>query len=147
MALGAFGVAGCYLLLAGADAMAQGQVAWAWLALFFCLLTAAELFILPVGLGLFARLAPDGHGATTIAAWFLAAFGGNLLAGVLGTLWSGMGHAAFFLMIGGVAAAAGICLWLLDAPARRMQAVHEANEHTGQASRGTVRGLPGTVGQ
>lgn len=145
MSLGAFGVAACYLMLAAADAASGGQVAWAWLALFFCLLTAAELFILPVGLGLFARLAPTGHGATTIAAWFLAAFGGNLLAGVLGTLWSSMAHASFFLMIGGVAAAAGLCLWLLDAPARRMQAVHDGvvaasnDSHPGGKPRGMVR--------
>jgi POT family proton-dependent oligopeptide transporter len=148
MALGAFGVAGCYLMLAAVDAAAGGQVAWVWLALFFCLLTAAELFVLPVGLGLFARLAPDGHAATTIAAWFFAAFGGNLLAGVLGTLWSGMPHAAFFSMIGAIAAAAGACLWLLDAPARRMQSVHDAgavnemDEHPGQTLHGHVCGAP-----
>ena len=31
-----------------------------------------ELYILPTGLGLFARLAPPTLGATTVAAWFLA---------------------------------------------------------------------------
>lgn len=126
MACGALGVAGCYLLLAVVDAGADGQAAWGWLALFFCLLTAAELFILPVGLGLFARLAPAGHGATTVAAWFFAAFGGNLLAGVLGTFWSLVPHPLFFCAVAGVAAVAGGILWLLDAPARRMQAAHAA---------------------
>ncbi len=125
MAYGALGLGGCYLMLAAVEAMSGGQAAWLWLALFFCLLTTAELFILPVGLGLFARLAPEGHAATTIAAWFFAAFGGNLLAGVLGTLWSEIGHATFFALIGAVAAAAAAGLWLLDGPARRMQAAHE----------------------
>lgn len=122
MAYGAAGLAGCFLMLAAVDAAAAaGQVAWPWLALFFCLLTTAELFILPTGLGLFARMAPAGHGATTIAAWFFAAFGGNLLAGVLGTLWSEMGHAAFFSLIGAVAALAAGGLWRLDRPAKRLE--------------------------
>ena len=37
-----------------------------------------ELSILPTGLGLFARLAPQRFGATTVASWFLATFAGNL---------------------------------------------------------------------
>jgi POT family proton-dependent oligopeptide transporter len=78
------------------------------------------LFILPVGLGLFARLAPEGHGATTIAAWFFAAFGGNLLAGALGMLWSVIGHTEYFALMAGVAATAGLALWLLDRPASRL---------------------------
>jgi POT family proton-dependent oligopeptide transporter len=99
-----------------------GQANWAWLALFFAVFTTAELFILPVGLGLFARLAPEGHGATTIAAWYFAAFGGNLLAGALGTLWSVLGHAAFFAVIALVATTAGVLLRLLDGAVRRAEA-------------------------
>jgi len=43
---------------------------------------------LPTGLGLFARLAPVGFGATTVAAWFFAIFTGSLSAGAVGTLWA-----------------------------------------------------------
>ncbi|HWR96226.1 MAG TPA: peptide MFS transporter [Arenimonas sp.] len=121
MALGALGVAMAYLLLVFAETAAQtGQVGWIWLVMFFTLLTVGELFILPVGLGLFARLAPSGHGATTIACWFFATFGGSLLAGSLGMLWSGIGHATFFLLMASVAGLAGGILWLLDIPARRV---------------------------
>jgi POT family proton-dependent oligopeptide transporter len=73
---------------------------------------------------LFARLAPEGHGATTIAAWFFAAFGGNLLAGALGMLWSVIGHTAYFGLMALVAATAGLLLWLLDRPAGRLQRAH-----------------------
>ena len=122
MSLGALGLAACFLMLGAVDMGAgAAQVPWFWLALFFCLLTTAELFILPTGLGLFARMAPAGHGATTIAAWFFAAFGGNLLAGLLGTLWSEVGHTAFFVLIAGVAALASLLLWLLDRPTRRLE--------------------------
>jgi len=123
MSLGAFGVAAAFLLLCVVGATTPaGQAHWAWLALFFAVFTTAELFILPVGLGLFARLAPEGHGATTIAAWYFASFGGNLLAGALGTLWSVLGHAAFFAVIALVAATAGVLLRLLDGAVRRAEA-------------------------
>ncbi|MDH5823319.1 peptide MFS transporter [Luteimonas sp. RD2P54] len=123
MALGAGGVALAYLLLAAVSAgTAAGQTSWLWLALFFLVLTAGELFILPVGLGLFARLAPSRHRATTVAAWFFAAFGGNLLAGLLGMAWTALGPAAFFALMAAVAGSAGVLLGLLDGSARRIEA-------------------------
>jgi POT family proton-dependent oligopeptide transporter len=124
MAMGAMGVACAYLLLAAVSATTPaGQASWIWLALFFLVLTSGELFILPIGLGLFARLAPAGHGATTIAAWFFATFGGSLLAGVLGTYWTVLGPSSFFVLMGAVGIAAGVLLWLLDRPTRRVEAV------------------------
>ncbi len=124
MAMGAAGVACAYLLLAVVSAtVPAGQASWIWLALFFLVLTSGELFILPIGLGLFARLAPAGHGATTIAAWFFATFGGSLLAGVLGTYWTALGPSSFFVLMGAVGIAAGVLLWLLDRPTRRVEAV------------------------
>ena len=113
MALGAAGVALAYLLLAlvalwgGAGA---AQVPVAWLLLFFVIYTFAELYILPVGLGLFARAAPRGMAATVIAAWFLAAFGGNLLSGVVGRWWEPLGPVGFFALLGGLAAVAALGL-------------------------------------
>ena len=120
--MGAFTVAAAFVMLAWVDASAGGRAHWAWLAGFFLLFTLGELFILPIGLGLFARLAPAGHAATTIAAWYFASFGGNLLAGALGTLWSAMGHASFFGVMALVAAAAGALLRLLDPAVVRAEA-------------------------
>ena len=92
-----------------------------WLLLFFVILTLGELYILPTGLGLFARLAPPRLGATTVAAWFLAVFSGSLLAGVVGTLWSWASHAGFFVLLAGLATLAAILLWSLDRPIRRVE--------------------------
>ncbi|WP_315761767.1 peptide MFS transporter [Sphingomonas sp. Y38-1Y] len=114
MATGALIVAGSFALLAFASATAGGAAAWPWLALFFAVLTLGELFILPVGLGLFARLAPEGYGATTVAAWFLAIFTGSLAAGFVGTLWSSTTPTAYFLMLAGVAATAAVLLRAID---------------------------------
>jgi len=136
MAMGAFGVSLAFLLLALVDASAQGHAHWVWLAAFFVLFTAGELFILPIGLGLFARLAPAGYAATSIAAWYFASFGGNLLAGALGTLWSAMTHAVFFGVMAGVAALAGILLRLLHPAVARADAMNGrgADERSSQPS-------------
>ncbi|MEO6114673.1 MAG: peptide MFS transporter, partial [Sphingomicrobium sp.] len=122
MALGALIVAVAYLMLAGA-AWQSGSAAapWAWLFAFFVVFTFGELFILPTGLGLFARLAPPGMGATTVAAWFLAIFSGSLAAGLVGTLWGDMSHAAFFAMLAGLAAVAALLLRSLDPFVRRVE--------------------------
>ena len=121
MALGAGGVAVSYLMLALVTIFGTGPASWLWLVAFFVVLTAGELFILPVGLGLFARLAPAGMAATTIAAWFLAAFAGNLLAGALGTLWSRLSASLFFIVMAAVAALSGLALLTLSM--RRLRAL------------------------
>ena len=126
MAMGAFCVALAFVLLGIVDMQSGGHARWVWLALFFLLFTIGELFVLPIGLGLFARLAPAGYAATSIAAWYLASFGGNLLAGALGILWSDMAHAAFFALMAGVAATAGILLRSLDAAVTRAEVDHGA---------------------
>jgi POT family proton-dependent oligopeptide transporter len=117
MAFGAAVVAAGYLILAGAAAAAEGQGAqasWLWLAAFFFVYTAGELYILPTGLSLFARMSPAHAGATTIAAWFLASFAGNLLAGQLGRLWSVTVPSWFFVLMAGVASVAALALFSLS---------------------------------
>ena len=92
------------------------RASWPWLVLFLIAMTVGELYILPVGLGLFGRLAPKGLKATTIAVWFSAGVLGNLFAGWLGTLWSPLSHGLFFAIIGAVALTAAL-LFALLAPA------------------------------
>ena len=127
MTLGALGLALSYLALAAIVALchATGTKPPA-LALvgFIAAYTLAELFILPVGLGLFSRLAPAGHRATMVATWFLAGFFGNLLAGTLGSFWPSLAHETFFFVQAAVALGAALGLKLCDAPVR---AVERAN--------------------
>jgi POT family proton-dependent oligopeptide transporter len=133
MALGAGVVALAYAMVAAVGASAPpGGTHWIWLALFFGVLTAGELMILPIGLGLFARLAPPRHRATTVAAWFFASFGGNLLAGALGALWTRLHPSAFFGLMAAVAAAAGFFLWSLAGPSRRIEAAGNGGDGAAQ---------------
>ena len=43
--------------------------------------------------------------------WFLTSFVGNFIGGWLGSFWTVMDKSAFFLMIAGVAAIAGLSSW------------------------------------
>ena len=123
MAIGALIVAVAYLLLAAvATAAGTERASWLWLVAFFVILTLGELYILPTGLGLFARLGPPRLGATTVATWFLAIFSGSLLAGVVGTLWSSASHTGFFALLSGLAMLAAVLLWFLDRPIRKLEA-------------------------
>jgi POT family proton-dependent oligopeptide transporter len=122
MATGALIVAASYLLLAlAAYDAGSGQASWLWLLAYFVVYTLGELFILPTGLGLFARLAPPSMGATTVAAWFLAIFTGSMTAGIVGTLWSRMTHPVYFVLLAAIAGAAAALLLALDRETRRIE--------------------------
>ncbi len=102
MAIGAALVGCAYLLVAiviEVHRLRGTTPDWGWVVAFFAVFTTGELFILPVGLALFGTLAPPGLTATLIAGWFLAGFFGNLLAGAVGTLWSSLTHAQFFVTV------------------------------------------------
>jgi POT family proton-dependent oligopeptide transporter len=123
MAIGAAIVGVAYLLVAGVALSAgAARASWVWLALFYGVFTLGELYILPTGLGLFARWAPPGFGATMIAAWFVAIFSGSLSAGAIGTLWGRMSHAAYFMLLAALAGLAATLLMALDPRARRVEA-------------------------
>jgi len=106
------------------------RASWLWLFGWFVLFTIGELYILPVGLALFGRLAPEGFRATSIATWFFAGFFGNLLAGALGTLWSVLSHGWFFALIGAVSGVAAVLLYALSL---RMGKVEHQRAATGPA--------------
>jgi POT family proton-dependent oligopeptide transporter len=123
MAVGALLVAASYLLIAAAEALTGGARAhWGWLLGYFLIFTLGELYILPNGLGIFARLAPPKLGASTVAAWYLAIFSGSLAAGQVGRLWSRTDHVTFFIILAGIATAAAVFLHLLDRPTKAVLA-------------------------
>ena len=111
------------MLVAAVEAFTGGGRAhWVWLLSFFLIFTLGELYILPNGLGIFARLAPPKLGASTVAAWYLAIFAGSLAAGQVGRLWSRLDHVAFFVLLAGIAILSAVLLFLLDRPAKRVLA-------------------------
>jgi POT family proton-dependent oligopeptide transporter len=99
-------------------------VSWAWVTSYFVLLTLGELYVLPIGLSVFSRVAPAQAAAAMIGVWFLAKFVGSLLAGYLGAYWTQIPHPTFFLIGAASAGVAGVTLLLFRAfLARRAQVV------------------------
>jgi POT family proton-dependent oligopeptide transporter len=109
MAYGCFGTAAAYLIMAAAALAAGGDRASVlWLLAYFVVLTIAELYISPTSLSLVTKVAPARAVSMMMGVWLGASFLGNFLAGYLGSLWSDMDKAVFFLMIAVVAALAGL---------------------------------------
>ena len=123
MALGCFGVTLANLIMVGAAWIAAGdEASWLWLLGYFVVITIGELYISPIGLSLVSKLAPAHMVSMLMGLWFATSFAGNLLAGWLGSLWSGMDKMIFFLMIAGIAAVAGLLILAFERPLRGMTA-------------------------
>jgi POT family proton-dependent oligopeptide transporter len=117
MAIGCFGVTLANIIMAIAAWKAGGgQASWLWLLAYFVVITLGELYLSPIGLSLVSKLAPAGILSMMMGLWLASSFTGNFIAGWLGSFWSGMDKANFFLMIAAVAAAAGAAIWALNRP-------------------------------
>ena len=118
MALGCFGVAFAYLIMAAAASLpGAGKASWLWLFGYFVVITIGELYLSPVGLSLVTKIAPARILSTMMGVWLATSFIGGFLAGWLGSFWSRMAKPEFFLMIAAVAALAGVAIlasrWVL----------------------------------
>jgi POT family proton-dependent oligopeptide transporter len=117
MALGCFGVALANLVLvAAATAAGGGKASWLWLLAYFVIITIGELYLSPIGLSLVTKVAPVRMLSMLMGVWLATSFTGNLLAGWLGSFWSGMEKDNFFLMIAAIAASAGLAIWASERP-------------------------------
>jgi POT family proton-dependent oligopeptide transporter len=112
MTLGCFGCAAANLILVAAawSAGDGGKASWLWLLAYFAVITVAELYLSPIGLSLVSKIAPAKIISMMMGIWLATSFTGNLVAGWLGSFWSGMDKAAFFLMLAGIAALAGAAI-------------------------------------
>lgn len=131
MAAGCAGTALCYgvLALAGMSVDSGQKIGVLWLVGALAIQTVGELYLSPVGLSLFSRTAPAKLASVMMAVNYLSIFGGNYLAGYLAHFWTGMGKAAFFSMIAGIAAAASVGMFALS---RVLDPMLRANPADGQ---------------
>lgn len=112
MSVGAMLLGGAFLLIAvlSAGSPHDARTPWEILVLFMLVLTAGELFFMPIGLALVTRLAPAEDRATMLGGWFILAFIANLTAGLLGSTFDVLPHGVFFGICAGVALAAAALL-------------------------------------
>jgi POT family proton-dependent oligopeptide transporter len=114
MALGCFGVAISYLIMAAAGWQAGGgKASWLWLLGYFVVITVGELYLSPVGLSLVTKIAPARIVSMMMGVWLATSFIGGFLAGWLGSFWSRVEKPEFFLMVAGIAALAGAAIFIL----------------------------------
>jgi POT family proton-dependent oligopeptide transporter len=134
MAIGCFGCALSYLIMAFAARGGEGvHASWLWLTAYFVVITISELYISPTGLSLVTKIAPERYLSFLMGVWLATSFAGNFLSGWLGTFWSSMAKADFFLLIAAIAAGAGAAIVIVNAPLAR--AINETPHSTarGQA--------------
>jgi POT family proton-dependent oligopeptide transporter len=117
MALGCFGAALANIIMAIAAWHAgAAKASWLWLFGYFVVITIGELYLSPIGLSLVTKVAPARILSMMMGVWLANIFVGNFLAGWLGSFWSGMDKAAFFLMIAVIATLAGVAIWFCQRP-------------------------------
>jgi proton-dependent oligopeptide transporter, POT family len=119
MALGCLGVGAANLIMAlAAFAANGGKASWLWLFWYFVVLTIGELYLSPVGLSLVTKVAPARILSMMMGVWLATSFVGNFLAGFIGSFWSRMDKAEFFLLVAAVAALAGAAIFACRWPLR-----------------------------
>ena len=121
MALGCFGVMLSNLILVAAAVVAGGgKTSWLWLFAYFVVITIGELYISPTGLSLVSKIAPIRYLSMLMGVWLATSFTGNFIAGWLGSFWSSMDKADFFLMIAAISGVAGAAILAFNRPLRAM---------------------------
>ena len=119
VALGCVYMTAANLLMVAAALLAgeSGKADWLWVVVYIVVLTVGEIYLSPISLSLYSKLAPPQLVSTMIAVNFIPNFlGGGLLQGWLGTYWSSMTKPDFFLMIAGISAVAAGIVWSFNKP-------------------------------
>lgn len=113
MAIGCMLLALAYLVMAvAAWSGAPASASSLWLLLYFAVLTIAELHFSPIGLSLVSNIASNKSRSTVMGLWLTTSFVGNMAAGWVGSFWSTMSNASFFLLIAALGAVAACAIHL-----------------------------------
>lgn len=108
-----------FLIAYASWAGGAGKISWLWLLAYFVLITTGEIYLSPISLSLYSKVAPARIISLMVAVNFLPNFlGGGFLQGYLGTFWEGMSHPTFFVIIGTLGLIAGALVWIMERPLR-----------------------------
>lgn len=113
--------AGFAVLIWAAKMAEQGvQVSPLWLTATYFLHTCGELCLSPVGLSAMTKLAPVRITGLMMGVWFLATAVGNFMGGRVSGLYESMALHSLFGAVGLFAIGAGILLFLVVKPIKRL---------------------------
>jgi POT family proton-dependent oligopeptide transporter len=113
MTIGCALLALAYLVMAvAAWSGAPSSASSLWLLLYCAVLTIAELYFSPIGLSLVSNMASNRSRSTVMGLWLTTSFVGNMAAGWVGSFWSTLSNASFFLLIAALGAVAAWAIYL-----------------------------------
>jgi proton-dependent oligopeptide transporter, POT family len=108
------------LVIAARLAESGVQVSPMWLTVVYLLHTFGELCLSPVGLSAMTKLAPVRIAGLMMGVWFLATSVGNFIAGRLAGFYESMPLPTLFTNIALIGIVAGLILWAVSAPIKRL---------------------------
>jgi POT family proton-dependent oligopeptide transporter len=113
--------AGFVILVVAAGLAANGvKVSPMWLVLTYLLHTFGELSLSPVGMSAVTKLSPARVTGLMMGLWYLGISVGNFIGGRLASLYGSMPLPTLFGAIGGFGIAAGLVMFALTPPIRRL---------------------------
>ena len=113
-----FGSAFLWLVL-GEFAAGGASVSIGWPFLFHLTCAIGYLYVVPIGLALFARTAPAAINAVMVSIYYWGIFFGSIASGWLGRFYGVISPAAFWGLHAAIAGAAGILFFALRRPLYR----------------------------
>ncbi|MGM0124166.1 di-/tripeptide transporter [Enterococcus sp. AZ194] len=103
----------------------EGKVSPLWLIFSFFIMIVGEMCLSPVGLSITTKLAPRAFEAQTVAIWLLADAASQAINAQIARFYTPATESGYFGIVGGVAVIAGIILFLIKNPIKKlMGAVH-----------------------
>lgn len=84
-----------------------------YILLTYVLLTVGELFLSPIGMAMFNKLAPAKYASLAMGIWYLTFSLANIISGYLAKLTVRLNYTQVFTYIGGVVIVLGVILILL----------------------------------
>jgi POT family proton-dependent oligopeptide transporter len=122
MAIGCWLCGGAYLILMTA-ALLNGEGGKAnvlWSLVHCAVITLGELYLSPVGLSLFSKVAPIKYVSMMMGVNYMSNLLGNYLQGYLGSFWEEMPKSEFWLLMAVIGIAAGTAIQLFNKPLNRI---------------------------
>ncbi|MXO66681.1 peptide MFS transporter [Altericroceibacterium endophyticum] len=111
--------AACLTLALGQFLAGSGRVAIIWPIAFHFICASGYLFVVPIGLALFARVAPASINALMMSVFYIAIFFGSIASGWMGRFYEVVPSATFWLMHAAIVASGGLAILLLGRPLGR----------------------------
>jgi POT family proton-dependent oligopeptide transporter len=89
------------VMILAAQAVGEGpeKGSLAWLVATTWVFTMGELYLSPIGLSFYSKVAPAKMASMMMGVWLLSSFFGNYLSGYLGSFYERMPKESFFMML------------------------------------------------